>query len=274
MKKVCILILALLLTGCVPKDIAVEPTVPSTEAPQITVVETTIPETESTETTQPETEPTLPPPPESEDTFVRVLDYIPTATQELRYATEDNFTGQVIAVIRQESGSLLCVAPEGTLLHQGQIAELFSEPPHIRDIDCLLRKSCGVLAYRTTENRREYLLVFEQYSQRWSLPKGHMEPGETEVQTALRELWEETGLTAQLESGKSISLEYPISPVSRKQVVLFTGAVSGIPRARDGEIQDFRWVSAEELPNYLYPGDCEACSQLINQSSNQEELQP
>lgn len=96
MKKVCILILALLLTGCVPKDIAVEPTVPSTEVPQITIVETTIPETESTETTQPETEPTLPPPPESEDTFVRVLDYIPTATQELRYATEDNFTGQVI----------------------------------------------------------------------------------------------------------------------------------------------------------------------------------
>ena len=86
MKKVCLLILALLLAGCVRKDIAAEPTMPSTEAPQVTVMETTIPETE----------PTLPPQPESEDTFVRVLDYIPTATQELRYATADNFTGQVI----------------------------------------------------------------------------------------------------------------------------------------------------------------------------------
>ena len=34
--------------------------------------------------------------PESDDSFVRVLDYIPTALQELPYATEDNFTGQVI----------------------------------------------------------------------------------------------------------------------------------------------------------------------------------
>ena len=86
MKKVCLLIFALLLTGCVRKDIAAEPTMPPTEAPRVTVMETTIPETE----------PTLPPQPESEDTFVRVLDYIPTATQELRYATADNFTGQVI----------------------------------------------------------------------------------------------------------------------------------------------------------------------------------
>ena len=37
---------------------------------------------------------TLPEPADAD--FVRVLDYIPTAYQELRYATEDNFTGQVI----------------------------------------------------------------------------------------------------------------------------------------------------------------------------------
>lgn len=56
--------------------------------------------TESAETTQPQTMPTqsqtAPQPPESEDAFVRVLDYIPTASQELMYATENNFTGQVI----------------------------------------------------------------------------------------------------------------------------------------------------------------------------------
>ena len=97
MKKIWILLLTFLLTGCVHKEtVTVETTMPSTEVLQVTVTETTIPETEPTETTQPETEPTLPPPPESEDTFVRVLDYIPTAIQELRYATEDNFTGQVI----------------------------------------------------------------------------------------------------------------------------------------------------------------------------------
>lgn len=99
MKRTFILLLALLvLTGCrkqeVPESIPMteetvatvqtEPSVPPTEAP-------TVPPA-----TEPETVPTEPPEPESDDVFVRVLDYIPTAQQELRYATENNFTGQVI----------------------------------------------------------------------------------------------------------------------------------------------------------------------------------
>ena len=97
MRKLCILIVALLmLTGCSRKEVPVpETTVPVTETtvPETTVVETTLPETVATE---PTTIPTLPPEPESDDTFVRVLDYIPTACQELMYATVHNFTGQVI----------------------------------------------------------------------------------------------------------------------------------------------------------------------------------
>ena len=38
------------------------------------------------------------------------------------------------------------------------------------------------------------LLVFGKKSQKWGFPKGHMEMGETEEETALRELREETGI--------------------------------------------------------------------------------
>lgn len=105
MRKICIILLTLLiLTGCrkqtrsetapQPETVATvqtEQTVPVTEEP------TTVPTTEP-ETLPPETEPvpTESPEPDSDDAFVRVLDYIPTAVQELRYATADNFTGQVI----------------------------------------------------------------------------------------------------------------------------------------------------------------------------------
>ena len=93
MKKVCIILLVLLLAGCGRKEVIIpETTIPETVA-VTTVPETTLPETIPTE---PETVPTLPPEPESDDAFVRVLDYIPTASQELMYATENNFTGQVI----------------------------------------------------------------------------------------------------------------------------------------------------------------------------------
>jgi len=97
MKKVCIWILILLmLTGCSPKEELIPETtvfVLEETVPETTIAETTLPETVPTE---PETLPTLPPEPETEDAFVRVLDYIPTASQELMYATEKNFTGQVI----------------------------------------------------------------------------------------------------------------------------------------------------------------------------------
>ena len=86
MKKICILLLALLLTGCSRQELPI----PETTVP---VVEETFPTATAAETTQPET---VPAEPESDDVFVRVLDYIPTASQELRYATENNFTGQVI----------------------------------------------------------------------------------------------------------------------------------------------------------------------------------
>ena len=65
------------------------------EAPMETTAATTVPaETQSSETLPPETQTTVPEP--APEDFVRVLDYIPSMYQELRYATADNFTGQVI----------------------------------------------------------------------------------------------------------------------------------------------------------------------------------
>ena len=96
MKKIVILLLVLLLTGCGQ----LETVLPETSLPvqEETAAETTVPETTlpTTVPAEPETEPTLPPEPENDDVFVRVLDYIPEAFQELMYATEQNFTGQVI----------------------------------------------------------------------------------------------------------------------------------------------------------------------------------
>lgn len=54
-------------------------------------------------------------------------------------------------------------------------------------------KSCGVLVVRG-DPVREFLLM--RHADRWDLPKGHVDPGETEVQCALRELREETGIAA------------------------------------------------------------------------------
>ena len=103
-----------------------------------------------------------------------------------------SFDGQVVGAIRRKNDveDKLIVAPEGMVLHQGQIAEAvhFVEQYFDSYILSLFRKSCGVLPYRVVNSEREYLIVFEAFSHCWSLPKGHMEAGETEVETALREV--------------------------------------------------------------------------------------
>ena len=178
-----------------------------------------------------------------------------------------SFDGQVVGAVcrKNDVEDKFIVAPEGMRFHQGQIAEAvrFQEQYFDTYVLSLFHKSCGVLPWRDNDGQKEFLIVFEQYSQCWSLPKGHMEAGETEAETALRELFEETGLRARLNCRYSATIEYPISVMAKKQVVFFPGQVSGIPKARPGEIERFKWVTAQQLRQYLFPDTVDACMKLI-----------
>lgn len=53
-------------------------------------------------------------------------------------------------------------------------------------------KSCGAIIFKIIDGVPHYLLIESQGT--WSFPKGKMELGETEIETARREVFEETGL--------------------------------------------------------------------------------
>lgn len=168
----------------------------------------------------------------------------------------EEFDGWIIGAIRREDDceDKLVAAPLGVEFHQGQILEAvaFQERFFQSTVDALLRKSCGVIPYRLRDGKREYLVLM-QTNGSWSFPKGHMEPGETETETALRELWEETGLSAAGTPETGVTLEYPMVPYGRKQVVLFLCEVSGKVTPQQTEIADYRWTSPEELGRFLHP---------------------
>ena len=180
------------------------------------------------------------------------------------------FDGQVVGAIRRKNDceDKLVVAPVGQRYHQGQIAQAvsFQEQYFVSTVDSLFRKSCGVIPFRWNAGRREYLILLQTNSC-WSFPKGHMEPGETEEQTALRELWEETGLRAVLVPEKQAVLEYNIPPFTRKQVVLFLGEVTGNVITQATEIADYRWVAREELEDHLHPDTYAACAELLQHAA-------
>ncbi|SDM98796.1 bis(5'-nucleosyl)-tetraphosphatase [Acetanaerobacterium elongatum] len=112
-------------------------------------------------------------------------------------------------------------------------------------------KSCGALVYRIHNNTFELLLIKHRLGGHWSFPKGHVEQGETERQTALREVKEETGLDIELKSGFRESVQYCPHPNLSKKVVYFIGeALPGEVHKQEKEIMDIQWVpfsSAEEI---------------------------
>lgn len=61
-------------------------------------------------------------------------------------------------------------------------------------------KSCGAIAFTRNSNQIMYILVKDKKGF-WGFPKGHVEKNETEVQTAKREVYEETGLDVEFLNG-------------------------------------------------------------------------
>lgn len=53
----------------------------------------------------------------------------------------------------------------------------------------------GGIVFRFTEDKKDIeILLIQDSKERWTIPKGHIEPGETAKITAQREIEEETGL--------------------------------------------------------------------------------
>lgn len=167
----------------------------------------------------------------------------------------ERFTGTVIGAVRRKDDfeDKLVAAPEGVEFHQAQIMEAvhFVEQYFDSTADSILRRSCGVIPYRRTESGPELLLVL-QSNRYWSVPKGHMEAFESEQDTALRELKEETGLTAELHPDFRDMVDYPMKRGRRKQIVLFLGKASGDITLQQEEVKDCRWVTVREAKGMLH----------------------
>ena len=78
-------------------------------------------------------------------------------------------------------------------------------------------KSCGCIII----NNGKVLLVYEKNRNFWGFPKGHMEEGETEIETALREVKEEVGLDVEIDFKKRYTLNYIIRNEIDKTTVLY-----------------------------------------------------
>ena len=83
-------------------------------------------------------------------------------------------------------------------------------------------KSCGAVVF-TIQNQKIWYVMVQSKEGHYGFPKGHMEHEETEIETALREVFEETGLIPTIIHGFKRYDEYvlPTKKGVLKQVVYF-----------------------------------------------------
>lgn len=112
----------------------------------------------------------------------------------------------------------------------------------------MYEKSCGFIVYRESGGVREYLLV-SALNGKYGFPKGHVERGETEHETAVRELKEETNLEVRFVDGFRREIKYSL-PQKRgtiKRCVYFLGEYTeGELIRQKEEILDAVFVTFEQ----------------------------
>ncbi|XP_076244462.1 purine phosphoribosyltransferase family protein Apf [Calliopsis andreniformis] len=115
----------------------------------------------------------------------------------------------------------------------------------------MAKRACGFVIFRRIQGAIEYLLMQVSYGEHhWTPPKGHVDPGESDMQTALRETEEEAGLVASdLQIFEDVKQELTYQVNGKPKVVIYWLAElvnRDKPIQLSKEHQAFKWLPLEE----------------------------
>lgn len=152
-----------------------------------------------------------------------------------------NVTGRVIAIYGDER----IVAPKDTVMYEPYIKEKLGIPQSEKLL-CMYEKTCGAVLYTEVNGERCYLLI-KNDSGHIGFPKGHIELNETEEETALREIFEETGFRVTLERNFRMQYQYFTKDEISKRCVYFMAHYDYAPaKIQESEISESWLVSYRE----------------------------
>ncbi|MDD5102446.1 MAG: NUDIX domain-containing protein [Endomicrobiaceae bacterium] len=116
--------------------------------------------------------------------------------------------------------------------------------------------SIGAVVYKIKDNIKYFLLVYSVRNNEWSFPKGHIEENETEIETAKREIFEETGIRdlTFIDGFKSSdsymikgTLPHTVGSIIKKNVIYYLCYTnSDFINPNDNEINKCKWVTYKD----------------------------
>ncbi len=103
-------------------------------------------------------------------------------------------------------------------------------------------KSCGAIVIEDGK-----VLLVKHNAGHWDFPKGHVEEGETEFETAIREVKEETNIDIKIEKENRYISEYSPKEDVMKKVIYFLGEkIGGEDKPQIEEVSDVEWVDVNK----------------------------
>ena len=108
-------------------------------------------------------------------------------------------------------------------------------------------KSCGAIVFNDNS-----VLIIEQFQGFFSFPKGHVEGNETEEETAIREVKEETNIDIEINNKKKYKINYKINGNIKKEVVFFIAKATSFKlKNQENEIISCEWIDKDKVLDKL-----------------------
>ena len=109
-------------------------------------------------------------------------------------------------------------------------------------------KSCGCIVI----NEKDEVLLIHHNAGHWDFPKGHVEDGETEIQTAMREVKEETNLDVEVNEKYRYTTKYSPKEDVMKEVIYFLAKnINNNKQAQLEEVSEVKWFKSDEALNKI-----------------------
>lgn len=167
-----------------------------------------------------------------------------------------SFDGRVVGVIHYSDTNEIdwVVAPKSTRFINIDIIDGidFAVKNKEHTLDCLYERSCGAVVYRNIGGMIRFLLIKNKRSAHWGFPKGHVEHGETDHQTAYREVLEETGIRINIHPDFVTKSQYTIQGKVEKNVNIYLASTADTQTViQREEIEDYIWLGYDKALSKL-----------------------
>jgi len=109
-----------------------------------------------------------------------------------------------------------------------------------------MEKSCGCVVFDSHK-----VLVIKQLNGDYGFPKGHINEKETEIECAVRETLEETGIKANILDEHRFLISYYVHGNVLKEAIYFISSGSGNITIQEDELSECFWLDCDNVYEIL-----------------------